>query len=381
MAVAVSDFCRRARAPAGAPEVREALATLAEADDFRVRELTDREPEASPLGPFAVVDVLRGASQTLAAQRQSVGYYELVRDVVTLRALPPEEAPVAHAATPVATPPAETARAPGEAPPRVAVTQPATVAERIAPKKRTAEAGPTEAAPAEAAFPRRELPRPRGRFTNVPAPRTPISELASASERETVETLTSQHPHRFSLLRALAGTYASSRGGDLQPEDVLWVLQEHGLKEELEAREHTHVLEAYAGQRGATGRVAWTLGLSPAELGQLVRALGIQTEVEELRERFRREALSPRTLTARLDLLGRDKYLADLGIKKRFQEMLTADLKAALAQARSQVSDASDVVGRLSRESGAPVELLHRAIERLGLQRELRTSPSAPPVP
>ncbi|NPC87307.1 hypothetical protein HPC49_55175, partial [Pyxidicoccus fallax] len=76
VAVAVSDFCRRAKSPAPAPEVREALALLAEDDDFRVRALTDGEPEASPLGPFAVVDVLRGTAPSLAAQRQACGFYD-----------------------------------------------------------------------------------------------------------------------------------------------------------------------------------------------------------------------------------------------------------------------------------------------------------------
>ena len=79
VAVAVSDFCRRARAPASAAAVREALSLLSEADDFRVRALTDEEPETNPLGPFAVVDVIAGATQALASQRESTGYYELVQ--------------------------------------------------------------------------------------------------------------------------------------------------------------------------------------------------------------------------------------------------------------------------------------------------------------
>ena len=41
VAVAVSDYCRRAKGAAPAGEVREALALLAETDDFRVRDLAE----------------------------------------------------------------------------------------------------------------------------------------------------------------------------------------------------------------------------------------------------------------------------------------------------------------------------------------------------
>ncbi|MFP2926404.1 hypothetical protein ACLESO_14530 [Pyxidicoccus sp. 3LG] len=110
MAVAVSDFCRRAKSPAPAPEVREALALLAEDDDFRVRELTDAEPEAAPLGPFAVVDILRGTAASLAAQRQACGFYDVARELAHVR----EEktpAPLPSSQRPhFATPPGRTGR-------------------------------------------------------------------------------------------------------------------------------------------------------------------------------------------------------------------------------------------------------------------------------
>ncbi|RKH03898.1 hypothetical protein D7X74_35850, partial [Corallococcus sp. CA047B] len=85
VAVAVSDFCRRAKAPAPAQEVREALALLSEEEDFRVRTLTDGEPETSPLGPFALVDILRGVPASLAAQRQTCGYYALAQELAQVR--------------------------------------------------------------------------------------------------------------------------------------------------------------------------------------------------------------------------------------------------------------------------------------------------------
>src|SRR4051794_29475282 len=82
VAVALSDFCRRARAQATATDVRQALSALSDEDDFRVKALTDSDPEARPLGPFAVVDMVLGTSATLAAQRESCGYYALARELM-----------------------------------------------------------------------------------------------------------------------------------------------------------------------------------------------------------------------------------------------------------------------------------------------------------
>ncbi|HZI05888.1 MAG TPA: hypothetical protein VEZ71_17795, partial [Archangium sp.] len=95
VAVAVSDYCRRAKAPATPTEVREALALLSEDEDFRVRTLTDTEPQARPLGPFAVVDLLKGTAPELAAKRQECGYYAVVQELARVHEekQPPAPAP------------------------------------------------------------------------------------------------------------------------------------------------------------------------------------------------------------------------------------------------------------------------------------------------
>src|SRR5687767_168478 len=88
VAVAVADFCRRAGAPAPPAEVRQALATLESEEDFRARMVADGEPLARPLGPWALVDVVRGAAPDLAAAREACGYYALVRELVGHAPLP-----------------------------------------------------------------------------------------------------------------------------------------------------------------------------------------------------------------------------------------------------------------------------------------------------
>ncbi len=380
VAVAVSDFCRRAKAVASPTEVREALALLSDDEDFRVRTLTDTEPEASPLGPFAVVDMLRGTASSLAAQRQACGYYELVQELARVRE---EKTPLRPAPTPPEVPsfaappprpaPAGDAEADRGKAGKGARQEAESLQERIAPRKRavTSEFEQEQPPEAEPRFLKRDLPKPRGRFTQVAAPKGSYQQLLRAEGKDILESALSQNEHRFSLLKALAEQYSGAKG-ELTLVDVESALHRHELLELLTSKERQGILSAYTDHRGAAGRVGWALGLSPSELQRLVATLGLQQEVEEIRERFRREALGARHLTQRLDLLGRDKYLADLGIKKRFMDTLRKELEGLV---RDELSGARDLPGlalAVARKHGAPQELVLRAIDRLGLAGTLR---------
>ena len=331
VAVAVSDFCRRAGTPAPPRAVREALSTVSEADDFRVRAVTDAEPPASPLGPFAVVDLARGTPADTAALRERSGYYALVEELLALEDL---RAGPATTATPsaVTSPPAAAPLSPSVSPP--AQVQPPsvspagrsespapTVAERIAPRRRTAQA-PTPATP-------------RGRFTQGELQRAPLESLEAPAGRATLESLLAQYSHRIALLHALAHGYTGQRGEPSAPElDEL--LARHGLLEAVEASERELLLSALSENRGALGRVAWALGLRGPELAALVSRLGLGPEVDRLRERFRKEALTPPSWTARLDLLGRRKYLEDLGLEREFEDRLRGDLGREIPRPRRE---------------------------------------------
>jgi len=378
VAVAVSDFCRRAKAMASPAEVREALALLSEEEDFRVRTLTDTEPEVSPLGPFAVVDMLRGTAPALAAQRQTCGYYEVVQELARVR----EEKTPAPVATQV---PTFAAPPPGPAPAgdgaeamgqgkadKASRRGTESVQERIAPRKRPSAPGPEESVEAEPPrFLKRDLPKPRGRFTQVAAPKASYQTLLRVEGRDILDSALAQNEHRFTLLKALSEHYNGAKG-ELTLVDLESALRAHELMEALATKERQAILAAYTEHRGAAGRVGWALGLSPSELQRLTSSLGLSAEVEELRERFRREALGSRHLTQRLDLLGRDKYLADLGLKKRFTEALRKELEGL---AREELQGAQDLPGlalAVARKHGAPQELVLRAFERLGMAGKLR---------
>jgi hypothetical protein len=376
VAVAVSDFCRRAKAMASPAEVREALALLSEDEDFRVRTITDTEPEVSPLGPFAVVDILRGTAPSLAAQRQACGYYEVVQELARVReekTPAPVAAPVPTFAAPVAAPAGDGAEATGQGKADKAHRRGAeSVQERIAPRKRPTAPEPEESVEAEPPrFLKRDLPKPRGRFTQVAAPKTSYQTLLRAEGRDILDSALAQNEHRFALLKALSEHYNGAKG-ELTLVDLESVLRVHELMEALATQERQALLAAYTEHRGAAGRVAWALGLSPSELQRLTASLGLSAEVEELRERFRREALGSRHLTQRLDLLGRDKYLADLGIKKRFTETLRKELEGLAREELAGTQDLPGLALAVARKHGAPQELVLRAFERLGMAGKLR---------
>lgn len=380
VAVAVSDYCRRAKAPATPAEVREALALLPEAEDFRVRALTDGEPEATPLGPFAVVDMLRGTPAALAATRQGCGYYELVQELSRLqeRKAAPESAVASsvHAplpATPPAPEPPEPEPARGSR--KAAKGASESIQERIAPRKRAPEPSPAEPAEEPTSF-KRDLPRPRGRFTRVAAPRSSYLELLRDEGRTALESGIQQYDHRYALHRAVSEQYLGPRGTELSLEDVDNALRQHGLLELLATKEKDLVLSAYREQKGASGRVAWALRISPSELRQLTARLGLSEQVEQVREHFRREALGSRSLTHRLDLLGRDKYLADLGIQKRFTDSLRKELEALVREELPGAADLPGLARVIGRKHAAPVELVQRALERLGLHPDNPAHPS-----
>ena len=379
VAVAVSDFCRRAGAPASPRAVREALSALSDSEDFRIRLVTDGEPPVRPLGPFAVVDLARGTPADVAALRERSGYYALVEEMLSLdlRADSGAGEPAAAGRTSPAAPPAPApAESAGAEPGTAAGASPERVDERPAHLDRASEAR-TRGTVAERIAPRRRGPqeaaKPRGRFTRVETQRAPLEALAAAPGRSELEGLLAQHGHRAAVLQALAHGYAGARGASPSMEELDALLAEHGLLAAAEARERELILSALAEHRGALGRVAWALGLRPPDLQALVSRLGLAPEVELARERYRREALASARWTVRLDLLGRTKYLADLGVEREFEERLRADLVREL-EALGPGAGAPLLARRLA----APATLVERALDRLGLSAPDSSSPTLP---
>jgi hypothetical protein len=381
VAVAVADFCRRAKAPATPATVREALALLDEAEDLLVRALTDHDPTVTPLGPFAVVDMVAfSTDQATAAQRQQTGYYELVREFVRAKpspaavvAAPPPQRIVAFPAVEAPKPPKSKAKA--------KQSKAQAMAERLRPRKRTpGEQDPArEEAPAPvfgtAFLPRRNLPVPRGRFTQLDPTRASFETLLRPETKAQLEALAGQLAHRVALLRALDHGYSGRRGAALTVDDVVAVLERHHLLSAVQNRERGAVLGAVTEAHGALGKAAHALGMRDGELVEMIRSLGLEKEVREVRERFVREALSPRNLGLRLNLLARTRYLVDLDIEARFREALTRDLTELVDGAQGAAPSASERVELIARQHALPAELLRRAFEQLGLLETLFITP------
>ena len=371
VAVAVSDFCRRARAPATAAQVRDALSLLSEADDFRVRALTDGEPEANPLGPFAVVDVISGAAQSLAAQRETTGYYELVQALADERA---KKAPAPSA--PARLPPAaeaavwrETAGQPVETP-RPVKTKAKSMAEKIAPKKRVpgdepVTEVPEQTAPGTAFLSKRSLPAPRGRFTRVETARASYEDLLAPAMRAQLDALIDQTSTRIQMRQALELGYSGQRGV-LSVKDVEEAVDHHKLRPRLEKKEKEVLISSLREARGSTGRASTTMGMTPQEFTHLTDTLSLRRDVDEVRSHFVREALSPKNLSVRFDMLGRSRYLQDLGIEAKFQTALTKDLEK-LIKAHDGEGDFTAVLKAVALHNGLNLELLTKTADRLGL--------------
>lgn len=369
VAVAVADFCRRAGAPSSPATVRDALSLLGDDDDFRLRELADSEPDARPLGPFAVVDVVSGTAQPLAAQREETGYYTLVRELAERAPPPPPRPP--QAAAPAAR--AERKKAAAEPRPTKKRKREQALSDRIAPRKRSGGAeprvAPKQGPPSTSYLPRRELPLPRGRFTRVDSTRSPMEMLLKLSARDEVEALVDQSPTRAALLRTLELGYTGRKGAALCVEDVVAILSRHALTPRLDDKERGALLTALADAKGSLGRAAYELDLPRPQLLRRIEELELEREVRELRSRFAREALAPGNLAMRLGLVDRDKYLADLDIAERFDRALARDLLQLFERLEATGPEAK--VALAAREHALEAGLLHRAVEKLGLEDKL----------
>lgn len=364
VAVAVADFCRRAQAAATPGEVREALSTLSSEDDFRVQRVTDGEPSTGPLGPFAVVDMVRGARADVAATRQQCGYYELVREFLARTKETPVKAPVVSQPSP---PRAEPRPLPREK------SHPALrLSEKIAPRKRT----PVVAPPSPGALRQgvlepvpesRELPAPRGRFARLSEPKQPARHLFMADGKLVLSQHLEQFGNRFAAFEALSQKYEGRGKTPLTMAEFEDALRRHSLWDALARQERERLVACFAEHQGAEGRVAWAMGVSLPSLRQMVKSAGLEGHVRELREKRVLELLSEPSLAHRVEMAGRTRYLEDLGILKPYLDKLKADLTRILEEARPGCDDWASLLQSVALRQGIREEILARSLDRLNL--------------
>jgi hypothetical protein len=124
--------------------------------------------------------------------------------------------------------------------------------------------------------------------------------------------------------------------------------------------------------KGDVGRAAFTLGMKPDELEHVILNSGAQQDVGRIREHHAREALAHGNLRLKLDLVERSKYLADLGVEKRFRESLALELTELLDRSLSAAKDLDGLLLDASRREGLAYDKLKSAVDRTGLSAQYR---------
>jgi hypothetical protein len=371
IAVALSDYCRRAKSAASPRQVREALALLSQDDDFRVTEIAQAEPTTTGLGPFAVVDMVCGTNADLAQRRQASGYYELLTAFVEekQRKAPAPLPPPVPVFPPTA---AVVGVEDSEHLSRKTLTKQQRAQERILPQKRS-ESAAFERKDSEALFgaqflPKRNLPSPRGRFSRVDPEKGSFETLLKTESKAAVNDAVASSGSRYAVLAALENAFSGKKGNPLSIEEVEEALRRHQLLQTLEVKEKDAVLTQLVANKGALGRTAHTLQIPHKSLRSLLETLELADEAEEIRDRFIKEALHGLPLSHRLELLSKTRYLADLDIETRFQKALTKELRAAFDEVSDAVLTDAQAIDLVAKKHGLHDESLRRAVDTLRMR-------------
>jgi hypothetical protein len=245
------------------------------------------------------------------------------------------------------------------------------VKERIAPKRRAQgepKTDPAIPAPAQQYYVhKREVPLGRGRFVQLSATKQKIDALMKSEAKSELLTQVDQIGNRLGLLKALERGFVG-RKGPLSLADVEKVLSRHELSDRLAKKEKESIIAAIAASKGSIGRAAFELGVSGRDLERLIEGAQVAREVAEIRERYTKEALAPRNLALRLDLVAREKYLDDLKIAQRFKTQLSKDLEPLLEGALP-ASDLEQLALSAAKMHGLDAVRLRRAMTHTGLDQ------------
>jgi hypothetical protein len=302
-------------------EVRAALAKLGWDELLATRALLADPPTARPLGPLALVDIARGATPEMAAQREREGRY----------ALP--------------CPPAREASG---------------TLGQARPQGKRGSGGP---------FIRRVRdrvePGPASEPASLPLP--PLGELFASEGRATLERLVREKgARRGRIIAALSVGWRRPDGSPPGEEDLAQLLDVHGLTRGFERRERDELLHALRAAAGLRTRAATALGLSAAAFEASLERLGGTREAESIRAAHRDELRRRATLSERVHmLLGEAERLDDLGLLAEVE----ADVRGRLPQhvRALRASGAAPLTTALARSLAVLPRDISALVARLGL--------------
>jgi len=341
VAIALSDFCRQAQAPAPPAMVRAALAYLSAEEDFRLEAFARSTPPSSPLGPFAVVDILKGTSPEIAAMREKTDYYAWVKQLPLQPKLTP---------TPSPTPPSGLQTAPS--PPLEASLPPSL----LPPSQKTWSLGKPYAPPH----------KPRGRFIQVEPGKENLRLLFRAEAKERVCLLMESSRTQVELLSLFSSQFRGE-GEALTWKEVSSVLGYHGLLAVFEEKERTTLREGLCRFRCSLDKLSKAWEIRPVALKKRIEALSLEEEFDTLRKRFAAEILDSPNLNSQLRVLARPGYMKDLGIASALKKQLSAKLKTMLAQLPPELEMPELQLRELAKQHRLDKNLLSAALEQLKL--------------
>lgn len=398
LAIAAADFCRRAGRPSSPEAVRVALARLEPSEDQALQALVDHEPRARPLGPEALVDLVRGLDPEEAAAREESGYYLAMARAPRVPAPAPSLRPRG-----VARPTAQALRTQqkeelvqaleqvGGDLPRAArllgieveqlqarlkrfslvrqaraLTRGPGVPVAIAPQLRprgthTVRERPRAAVPPP--LPKRGAGRlPKGRLVlGTAAGRDPRELERPTGKDELAELVRSFRGNRRALLERLNQIFRSPRG-PMSLEQLDALIARHNLRAEADRLEHENLLFLFTQARGDLPAVAKKLKLTAGALKRELQARGLWAEAERIRDRFRRE-LFGRAISEQVhSLLTRQSYLKEMGALKALDQHVRREVERQWEGARASgpAGRAAALARRLNVDSDVVATLMVR---------------------
>lgn len=157
-------------------------------------------------------------------------------------------------------------------------------------------------------------------------------------------------------------------GIPLEEEDVVRVIYYHKLADMLRAKEGEIITRHLTKQRGSIIKTAQKLKIPSERFQSRVDDLGIQNEINRIRDEFRDEIISS-AFSKRLDLaLTREKYLKDLDIETQVDQSLRDEIQEQIAKLDHDGEQAAETI-RLGLELDE--QRLRRMIRRYHLEQQL----------
>jgi hypothetical protein len=180
---------------------------------------------------------------------------------------------------------------------------------------------------------------------------------------------------RRDLVERLNKTHEGLPGIPVDEEDLLRAVHYHQLGDILRKRESEILCRHLTKQRGSLAKTAQAIKIDLEKLQNRFQELQMEEEVSRIRNEFREAILERGSFQERLGLvLGREKYLEDLGITSEVDAALRRDLHKQLSKVR-QGATAEEQALSIQQALSLDEEHYRRLIKRFGTEIDIPENP------